>query len=174
MDWCIKRGEVWWNPCLHPAPCSSKRDPKGSSISSWMTEGGRLWGRVRIAPDFWGLLESPEPIEITGNTSTPPERLLDCNHCSGGEVVIEQNLWLVLAFLSAGCSKLIDEWVDVMIVTTCVIHVDEQESPFLDYLGTYMIYYLDSHTYKTRKNPSCCLFPLSSWFQNWGMSSLIV
>ncbi len=88
MDWCVKRGGVWWNPCLHPAPCSSKRDPKGSSISSQMTEGGRLWGRARIAPDFGGL-ESPGPIEIAGSTLALPERLLYHEHCLGGEVVIE-------------------------------------------------------------------------------------
>jgi len=41
--------------------------------------------------------------------------------------------------------------VDVTIVTTCVIHVDERVSPFLDYLGLYTTYYSDSRTYKTEK-----------------------
>ncbi len=66
------------------------------------------------------------------------------------------------------CSKLINIQVNVMIVTTCIIHVDEQISPFLDCLGLYMTYYSDSHTYKTEKH-LVIFFPLSSWLQNWGI-----
>src|SRR5258707_887050 len=59
------------------------------------------------------------------------------------------------------CLKSIDIQVDIVIVTTCVIYVDEQVSPFLDYLGPHMTSYSNSHTYKTVKL-LVISFPLSS------------
>ena len=66
---------------------------------------------------------------------------------------------------STMCSKSIDIRVDVAIVTTCVIHVDERVSPFLDCLGLNMTYYSDSRTYKA-ETYLVVSFPLSSWLQS--------
>ncbi len=44
------------------------------------------------------------------------------------------------------------------IVTTCVIHVDERVSPFLDCLGLNTTYYSDSRSYKA-ENILSPLFP---------------
>ncbi len=52
---------------------------------------------------------------------------------------------------------ILDVRVDVTIVTTHVIHVDEREAPFLDYFEPYTLHNLDSHTYKTEKT-SCSSF----------------
>ena len=61
----------------------------------------------------------------------------------------------------SSCSKSIDIRVDVAIVTTCVIYVDERVSPFLDYLGPHTTSYSNSRTYKTVKL-LVVSFPLSS------------
>ena len=59
------------------------------------------------------------------------------------------------------CLKSIDIWVDVAIVTSCIIYVDEQTSPFLDCLVLNMTCYSDSCSYKSE---NILLLPFSPQF----------